>query len=299
MPASSPWGPLTVSDAHVHFFSHKFFSLLAAQKPGLQVDALPGILGWQIPPEDPYELALTWVHELDRHGVSHAALIASLPGDVSSVAAVVKGHPDRFWGFAMFDPMHQDVEAVLAQGIRGICLFPALHRYSLHEPKVMEAIRHCARRAAVFVHCGMLSIGVRKKLGLPGIYDPRFSNPLDLEAVAHANPEVRFIVPHFGSGMFREALMLCMQCPNVHLDTSSSNSWMKIDGLDLRGVLHRAFDVVGPRRLLFGTDSSFFPRGWNHAVFEAQATAWYETGISKEDARLIFAGNLERVLDFS
>ena len=29
----TPWGPLQVSDAHVHFFSHPFFSLLAAQLP--------------------------------------------------------------------------------------------------------------------------------------------------------------------------------------------------------------------------------------------------------------------------
>ncbi len=25
----SPWGPLEVADAHVHFFSHGFFDLLA------------------------------------------------------------------------------------------------------------------------------------------------------------------------------------------------------------------------------------------------------------------------------
>ena len=25
---ASPWGPLAVADAHVHFFSHRFFSTL-------------------------------------------------------------------------------------------------------------------------------------------------------------------------------------------------------------------------------------------------------------------------------
>jgi hypothetical protein len=300
MPTSSPWGPLHVRDAHVHFFSHRFFTLLAAQKPGLTLADLPERLGWDIPSdEDPAALATKWVHELDQHGVESAALIASLPPDVSSVAAAIKLYPTRFHGFAMFDPMKQQAADVLAQGIRGLCLFPALHRYSLHEPRVLEAIQQCKGRAAVFVHCGSLSIGVRKKLGLPAAYDPRFSNPLDLEALAHQNPDVRFIIPHFGSGMFREALMVASQCPNVFLDTSSSNSWMKIEGLDLRGVLHRALDVLGPRRLLFGSDSSFFPRGWNQGIYDAQVTAWYELGISKEEAEQIFCENLVRVLDFA
>ena len=39
---------------------------------------------------------------------------------------------------------------------------------------------------AVFVHCGVLSVGVRKKLGLPSPFDIRFGNPLDLHAVALA-----------------------------------------------------------------------------------------------------------------
>lgn len=300
MVTSSPWGQLKVRDAHVHFFSHRFFTLLSAQKPGLSITDLPERLGWDIPTsEDPTALAAHWIAELDHHGVSSAAIIASLPGDVTSVAAAVKLYPNRFHGFSMFDPMQQDADVVLSQGIQGLCLFPALHRYSLHEPRVTEAIRQCPGRAVVFVHCGSLSIGVRKKLGLPAAYDPRFSNPLDLEALAHKNSDVRFIIPHLGSGMFREALMVAAQCPNVYLDTSSSNSWMKIEGLNLNQILHRALDVLGPRHLLFGTDSSFFPRGWHRAVFDAQATAWYELGISKEDAEQIFCENLARVLDFT
>src|SRR5271168_2793028 len=78
----SPWGsPLLVADAHVHFFSHRFFELLAAQKPGLTFESLH----WQMPPERAEDLANTWAHELDRQGVARAALIASMPGDEQSV----------------------------------------------------------------------------------------------------------------------------------------------------------------------------------------------------------------------
>jgi len=52
---------------------------------------------------------------------------------------------------------------------------------------------------------------------------------------------------------------------------------------------------VGPGRLLFGTDSSFFPRGWHAAVFASQTSVLQELGISSTDARSILGGNLEQV----
>jgi predicted TIM-barrel fold metal-dependent hydrolase len=139
---------------------------------------------------------------------------------------------------------------------------------------------------------------VRKKLGLPSPFDMRFSNPIDVHAVATSFPSVPIIVPHFGAGYFREALMLADLCPNVYLDTSSSNSWMRYQEshLDLRQVFRRALDVVGPKRLLFGTDSSFFPRGWHHQIFDEQATALYEIGLSEADAKSIFSENLLRII---
>ena len=74
----SPWGPLHVNDAHVHFFSHRFFTGLIAQKPGLTLDAAQKTLSWELPPEDPELLALRWIEELDRHGIQSASIIASL-----------------------------------------------------------------------------------------------------------------------------------------------------------------------------------------------------------------------------
>jgi len=124
----------------------------------------------------------------------------------------------------------------------------------------------------------------------------RFSNPIDLHAVALRYPQVNFVVPHFGAGYLREALMLADLCPNVYLDTASTNSWMRYQDLDLCGVFRRALDTVGPHRLLFGTDSSFFPRGWNYEIFEQQTRALRELGISAADARLILGENLERLV---
>src|SRR5205814_8791921 len=144
----------------------------------------------------------------------------------------------------------------------------------------------------VFVHCGVLTVGVRKKLGLPSLFDMRYSDPIDLHEVALRYPKLNFVIPHFGAGYFREALMLADLCPNVYLDTSSTNSWMRYEGLDMKTVFRRALDTVGAGRLLFGTDSSFFPRGWNYAVYEAQTRAMLDLGVSGSDARMIIEGNL-------
>jgi len=299
----TPWGSLPVADAHVHFFSHRFFASLAEQK-GVAVDRLAPLLNWQLPAEDPRQLADAWAHQLDQHGVAKASLIASVPGDGESVIAAVDRHPERFYGYMMVNPTAPaavaQVEAALASGhVQGLCFFPAMHRYSIQDDRVSALLELLAARprSVAFVHCGVLSVGVRKALGLPSLFDMKFSNPIDLHAVALRFSQLRFVVPHFGAGYLREALMLCDLCPNVSLDTSSSNSWMRYEEahLDLRSVFRRALDVVGPQRLLFGTDSSFFPRGWNSAIFETQSKALYEIGVNEEVARLILHDNLVRL----
>jgi uncharacterized protein len=297
MERESPWGSISVADAHVHFFSHRFFSILASQKQGLSVESIGAQLGWTMPPAEPEQLAAIWANELDRRGVDSAALIASLPGDEGSVEAAARARPDRFFAFAMIDPRSWKPENFA--GFHAVCLFPAMHRYWLQDECVEGVFVWAEReRRAVFVHCGVLSVGVRKKLGLSSPFDMRFSNPIDLHAVALRHPSVAVIVPHFGAGYFREALMLADLCPNVYLDTSSSNQWTRYQEshLDLRQVFRRALDVAGSKRLLFGTDSSFFPRGWHGEIFDHQATALYELGTSREDARSVFGENLKRIL---
>jgi predicted TIM-barrel fold metal-dependent hydrolase len=71
---------------------------------------------------------------------------------------------------------------------------------------------------------------------------------------------------------------------------------MKYEQLDLATVFRRALAVAGPQRLLFGSDSSFFPRGWNSTVFEQQSRVVRSLDITSEQARLIFGENLERLL---
>ncbi|HEX4168558.1 MAG TPA: amidohydrolase family protein [Bryobacteraceae bacterium] len=300
--AETPWGNLPISDAHIHFFSRNFFDGLARQKKLPDADALTGLLNWQIPASDPVLLANHWAHELQSVGVSKASLIASSHGDEASVSAAVAAHPELFYGFFLLDPLQPDsIErlhaAVANPHLHAVCLFPAMHTYSVADGRLVPIFELLSDHGlAVFVHCGALSVGVRKKLGLPSQFDMRFSDPLNLHPVALHFPKIRFIVPHFGAGFLRETLMLADLCPNVFLDTSSTNHWMLYEGLDLRTVFRRVLDLIGPERLLFGTDSSFLPRGWNRAIFDSQIKALYELGLDLKQAEQILSTNLQSVM---
>jgi hypothetical protein len=298
----TPWGDFPVCDAHVHFFSPGFFAALAAER-GQTVAEIGATLGWRLP-ESNAELAAAWVRQLDEYSVAKAAIIASVPGDEAAVAGAVGEHPDRFWGYFMVNPMAPDgIERArrgFDAGLQGVCLFPAMHRYAVGDARLRPVFEAAAERkgSLVFVHCGVLTVGVRRKLGLPSLFDMRYSNPIDLHPVAMEFPRVNFVVPHFGAGYFREALMLCDLCPNVYLDTSSSNRWTRYElgRLELRDVFRKALEVVGPERLLFGSDSSFFPRGWHAEIFERQVQVLSEIEITPEHAGMILGGNLERLL---
>jgi predicted TIM-barrel fold metal-dependent hydrolase len=289
---------MIINDSHCHFFSSRFLELLAPEAGG--ADAVAARLSWDAP-GTPTELGDRWVAELDRHGVARAALIASIPGDAVSVAEAVAHHPHRLVGFFMHNPKAPDAAAALERGLaglhlRGICLFPAMHGYRLDDAVVEDVFRAAASHGAVvFAHCGVLTVGVRKKLGLASLFDLRLGDPLALARTALAHPDVPVIIPHFGAGFFREALMAADQCPTIHFDSSSSNGWIKYHhGLTLESVFRQALAVAGASRVLFGSDSSFFPRGWQRPIYEEQDRILQAIAPGADRERVL-AGNFARL----
>src|ERR1017187_7604511 len=168
-----------LNDAHCHFFSSGCFRAPVKDAPPSADDpaeALPATLGWDRPSTDA-ALADRWIVDLDRYQVDRAMLMSSAPGDEASVAAAVQRHPNRIVGAFMLNPALEDFEHRLDRafgelGLRTACLFPAMHGVSLDDPRTARVFEIAARhRGVVFVHCGVLSIGVRKKLGLPCRFD--------------------------------------------------------------------------------------------------------------------------------
>ncbi len=74
--------------------------------------------------------------------------------------------------------------------------------------------------------------------------------------------------------------------------------WMPYP-LDLKTLFGKFLDTVGPQRIIFGTDSSWFPRGFARRYLEVQFQVCSELGLAEHDLRVIFAENAARLLGMS
>ena len=144
----------------------------------------------------------------------------------------------------------------------------------------------------VLIHFGVLGGG-----GGPA-RDLRNMDPLTLWEVAASFPTLNFVIPHFGACYMRELLQLCWSCPNVIIDTSGSNQWMRWMPyrLTLEDLFRKAIETVGPDRLIFGTDSSYFPRGFAQEYLREQLMTCHSIGLHKDSIEKIFYRNAARLL---
>lgn len=298
---------MSLVDFHLHLFSRPYFEALAAQSPlpgtvAQKLEAAAAKAKLELPSEDLAAHVARWTSELDRHGVDHACAFASLPEEIPALAEAAVLARGRLTPFALVNPKAPGVpervrELLEKRGFRGVLLFPALHHYELCAPEcrpLLEVLDE--QRAIVYVHCGLLVVKLRDLLGLPRTMDMRFAHPLHVVPAANMFPNIRFVIPHFGAGFFRETLLAGAQAPNIHVDTSSTNSWIATQPakLSLRDVFERALGVFGPERILFGTDSNTFPAGWRAERRDEQRNL-VQT-LAPEAVSAIFGDNARRLL---
>lgn len=300
---------MRVIDFHSHWFSRTFFETLAAQSPlpGSVEDKLTLVrekAGIELPPADHAAHSARWLAEMDRNGVEHLCAFASLPEEMGVVAQAAAASAGRISAFTLIQPkapeIAQRLEAILTtHGHKGVLLFPALHGYSPDDPSLAPVLEVLARHEAiVYAHCGQFSVRLRTLLGLPGAKDLRHADPLRLLPVACAYPRIRFVIPHFGAGFLRETLMCATQASNIYTDTSSSHGWLatQCPRPTLAQVFESALAAFGPERILFGTDSTTFPTGWQRARFEEQRAALRQAGASMAVEERIFRENARTLL---
>jgi len=66
--------------------------------------------------------------------------------------------------------------------------------------------------------------------------------------------------------------------------------------IDLRGLLRKAIETVGPGRLIFGSDSSYFPRGFSLPYLREQLKACRSIGLEEGSIEKIFYKNAAKLL---
>jgi len=253
---------------------------------------------WGFPDPEPAgpeeEMARRWADEVDRHRLVRVAFVTG--GDNDRLARIVARHPNKFVGFAHHDPFHSGAAAELDRavrelGLRGYKLIAPLLSGRIDDERLFPVWETAERlHIPVLIHFGPLRY--------QGIVAGPNINPLVLQDIARAFPGIPFVIPHFGCGYPRELLHLAWVCGNVHVDTSGSNEWVRWMPYDLtvRGLFRTFLDTVGPGRVIFGTDSSWFPRGFAVRYLEEQLRACWELGASEAEVRAIFAGNAARLL---
>ncbi len=236
--------------------------------------------------------ARTWLDGFDQAGVGAGVFIAM--GEANDeLAEFVKLRPDRFYGCgSVLDPTHPDaartVRGFPGLGLCALKLYAPAYRIQLNDRVVYpiyEAAAEC--NLPIIIHFG-ITVG--------GFYDLTYANPLALTAPGRDFPEVTFIVAHFGAGFLREVLFLAYHTENLCVDTSGTNNWrLYVPGEpSLDQVFRDALRTYGARRILFGTDSTYFS-GYRKHIVEEQVAILDGLDLSEADRDLILAGNARRI----
>lgn len=245
-------------------------------------------------PQEIDTVARRWADEVTRHGLRLVNFVTGRTNDL--LASVVAEHPDKFMGFAhhALKP-GSDTElkrAVDELGLRGYKIFGPLTELPFEDPGLRPVWEFCAeRRLPVLIHFGFLGRG-------GGVVRHERMSPLSLFETARDFPEVPFVIPHFGAGYLHDLLALCWSLPNIYIDTSGSNGWVRWMPypLSLEDLFRKTYETVGPERVVFGTDSHLFPRGFAERYLQDQLRACYTLNFKDEDVRAIFSGNAARLL---
>jgi predicted TIM-barrel fold metal-dependent hydrolase len=257
---------------------------------------------WGFPQPEPKDAhpgdraqAQRWVDELDKYGIRAIGFVTG--GGNEHLAEICGWHPDRFVGFAHHSPFLPDAVERLDHAVRNL----GLRAYKLLAPMIEEPIEDPAA-FPVWEKCAELGIPVLIHFGIQGssggIAWHENINPLKLHNVAKFFPEVDFVVPHFGCAWERETLQLAWACPNVHVDTSGSNQWVRwVPGdVTVKYLFRKYYETIGPSRIIFGSDSSWFPRGFAIRYLQDQMRDCLDLNMPDEHIQMIFAGNAARLL---
>jgi predicted TIM-barrel fold metal-dependent hydrolase len=245
--------------------------------------------------EDDAEASDRWYADVVDKQIDQVVFVSG--GGNRRLANIVGRHPDRFIGFAHhhpFDPKAPEIldEAVTKLGLRGYKILGTAIGRPISDKALFPLWEVCrAHELPVLIHFGILGAAGGLSCGTN-------ISPLSIHGAAKAFPEVRFVVPHFGAGYPTEALHLCWTCPNIHVDSSGSNQWTRWMAYDLslQQLFRKFYETMGPERLLFATDSSWFPRTYAYTYLEEQHKIMRFLGFKDADIEMILYGNARRLL---
>jgi len=221
---------------------------------------------------------------LDRFRLDAVVTLSNLQGGpepsaeqiVQSNEATAKLRDDvgeRVIPFCYVNAVHtqhalEQVRSWSAQGFRGLKLWVSQHAIAPHTREVTQA--------AIDAEWPILYHSYYRPHGPP---PGRESPPMEIAELARAFPNGQFIMAHMGA-QFEHGLRAVEDCPNVAVDYAGS--------INEKGAYEKAVALLGPDRVLFGTDMP--------ACYYTNAGRILELDVPDRVKQLIFAGNIERIL---
>ncbi len=236
-----------------------------------------------------------WFQDINEKGIEKVVFVSG--GGDERLSKIISRHPDRFIGFAHVYPFEENAaekleKAITEYGMKGYKLLAPAFNIPLNDKSLYPLWEVCkAYDIPVLSHFGILGAGGGVPTGVN-------ISPMILEQIALDFPTVNFIVPHFGAGYPTELLHLCWTRPNVFVDSSGSNQWVRWMAYDLTltDLFRKFYQTIGPERILFASDSSSFPRGYSYTYLEEQHKIMRFLGFPERDIEKILYKNSAALL---
>ena len=235
--------------------------------------------------QTPEERAESLVQHADRMGIARLCIYMGMtfsndpsPEDFrkanDEVLLALKRFPDRTFGFVYLNPKYvpeslRELDRCVRDGpMVGVKLWVAKH---CDAPELDPIIRMAAKlKAVIFQHTWMKITG-----NLPGE-----STPLDLATLAGRHPEAQLICGHTG-GDWELGIRAIKAHANIFADLAG--------GDPVAGITEMAVRELGVERIIYGSDVP-------GRSFASQLAKVHGSELPVEAKRLIFSGNLKRLL---
>ena len=222
------------------------------------------------------------LREMDRLGVERAVLCPNKPPTYELgpsnrfVAAAVKQHRDRFWGWVRVDPW-QGQKALIelrngieTLGLQGLLLHPYEELFQVSDRKVDPLMQYAGEHELpVMIEAGYHLL----------------SHPLDIAELARRFPNVTLIGTH-GLQMddagfaLTDSDLAMRECPNIIMESAGMYA-----PDNMLGVVQN----LGVERLIFGSHSP-----WLNLEFEISRCALLDLSDAQKQA--VFANNILKLL---
>jgi len=278
---------MQIINAHVHMIE---IQAMLRQQPDLELSTDIAVfrdLEKTLSLTDPGIL----LSQMKEAGISQSVLYACEAPIVYAsneyVAGLCNQNPAAFIGFASVNPNREDAvevieKAIVQLGLKGMKFHPPLQNFYPNERRFFPIYEKAIElNVPVVFHIGTTPFGSMVKLNQ--------ADPLLLDEVACAFPELRILLTHLGTLWHNESFMVVEKNPNVFIDTAAYI--YEIEDLLTENLLER----IGEDKVIFGTDYPMPFGGVMHKMKDF-VDCIYRLDLSDSTKEKIFHKNFETLL---